>query len=267
MLAQQLVRSFINMLKEDGYFVTISSALEDWVALMNAAPKISVINPTFDPRVSDLSAQNSFWLRVTDQTDTPVACIANRLFVTDDYVEVIRSWRLWYDRGLTAIRPLNIVLPDDLPFIDGRIGHHGGLWVHPDHRKRGLSFVLPRLTRALSLVRFRPDWHCGMVFAALGDSRLPLANYGYPHMVPCIEGYFPVTDRPERVYMTYISQEEMLDQTRGDLDLLELHPDKKAVDVMAIARQRQDQPAIPARRVVHERPDVLVPRHAGVLHG
>ncbi|MEQ9643382.1 MAG: hypothetical protein RIM84_25400 [Alphaproteobacteria bacterium] len=241
---RKLVRAYLARLERDGFYVTVSSDMNAWVSMMEAAPAIRVVNPTFDPAHSQLDASNSFWVRVTDMADNPVACIANRLFDTDDYLGLIRNWRLWYDRGLKEVRPLNIVLPDTVPFVAGRIGHHGGLWVHPGHRKRGLSFVLPRLTRALSLANFRPDWHCGMVFGDLGDSGLPKWGYGYTNMELCIDGYFPVTGRDERVYMTYISRADMLDQTRGDLDLLELHPDQQLVDVVAVAGQRQDQPRV-----------------------
>ncbi len=241
---RKLVRTYLARLERDGFYVTVSSDMNAWVSMMEAAPAIRVVNPTFDPEYSQLDASNSFWVRVTDMADNPVACIANRLFVADDYLDLIRSWRLWYDRGLKEVRPLNIVLPDSVPFISGRVGHHGGLWVHPGHRKRGLSFVLPRLTRALSLTNFQPAWHCGMVFGDLGESGLPLWGYGYANMDLCIDGYFPVTDRDERVYMTRISRDEMLQQARRDLDLLELHPDQQLVDVVAVAGERQHEPRV-----------------------
>lgn len=255
-----LVRTYIERLERDGMFVTVSTDMAAWVRMMKAMPKTRVVNPTFDPEFSQLNAANSFWVRITDMADNPVACIANRLFVTDDYVGLIRSWRLWYDRGLKPVRPLNIVLPSQTPFIAGRIGHHGGLWVHPGHRKRGLSYVLPRLTRALSLANFNVDWHAGMVFGDLGDSGLPKWGYGYTNMDLCIDGYFPVTDREERVYMTYIGREAMLKQARWDLDLLELHADQQLVDVVAVAGERQGETRVPAGRAVHERADMLVAR-------
>ena len=236
---RKLVRTTQQRLEREGFYLTINSDMSAWARMMRAMPKTRVVNPTFDPECSQLDATNSFWVRVTDAADNPVACIANRLFVTDDYVDLMRTWRLWYDRGPRQIRPLNIVLPPEAPFVSGRIGHHGGLWVHPGHRKRGLSYLLPRLTRALSLVNFQVDWHCGMVFGDLGDSGLPKWGYGYTGMDLCIDGYFPVTEREERVYMTYISRDEMLNQARWDLDLLELHADEQLVDIVTVAGERQ----------------------------
>lgn len=255
-----LAQTYIRRLERDGLYVTISSDMAAWTRMMKAMPKTRVVNPTFDPEFSQLDAANSFWIRITDMADNPVACIANRLFVTDDYVGLIRAWRLWYDRGPRQVAPLNIVLDEQVPFIAGRIGHHGGLWVHPGHRKRGLSYVLPRLTRALSLSTWDVDWHAGMVFGDLGESGLPLWGYGYTDQALCIDGYFPVTDRAEKVYMTYIAKAAMLQQARWDLDLLELHTDQQLVDVVAIAGERQGQPRVAAGGTVHERADVLVAR-------
>jgi hypothetical protein len=260
-----LVRKFIERLQKDGFYVTISTEMAGWVKLMKASPRITTVNPTFDPDYSQLDATNSFWIRITDMADNPVACIANRLFVTDDYVGLMRSCRLWYDKTLTPVQQLNIVLDDRVPVIAGRIGHHGGLWVHPGHRKRGFSYVLPRLVRSISLTQFLADWHCGIVLGDLADSRLPIYGYGYTGMDLAIDGYFPVMKREDRVYMTSISRPEMLDQARRDLDLLELHADKQLVDVVAIACEGQGQPGVAARGVVHEGADVLVPRRAGVL--
>jgi hypothetical protein len=258
--SRKLAQTYIRRLERDGLYVTISSDMAAWVRMMKAMPKTRVVNPTFDPDCSQLDASNSFWVRITDMADNPVACIANRLFVSDDYVGLIRSWRLWYDRGPTQVRPLNIVLSDEVPFIEGRVGHHGGLWVHPGHRKRGLSYVLPRLTRALSLSTWDVAWHAGMVFGDLGDSGLPKWGYGYTDMALCIDGYFPVTDRDERVYMTYIDRPAMLQQARRDLDLLELHADQQLVDVVAVAGERQGEARVAAGRAVHERADMLVAR-------
>jgi GNAT superfamily N-acetyltransferase len=221
-------------LAELGLELTVETDLADWAALMRSSPKIAAVNPTFDPAQSWLNPSNSFWLRV-NQGERTVACIANRLFVTDDYIGLKRSLRLWYDLKPTLLRePMNIVLDEDVPHIAGRIGHHGGLWVHPDWRGLGLSTLLPRLVRKLSLRHFDVDWHCGIVLEGLAMSGLPYRGYGYPHMALCIEGYFPVTGQHEKVFMTYIDRQEMLGQLVSDLEGFEADADQKAVRLKAV---------------------------------
>lgn len=209
---QAVISLYLDELDRMGLELTVETDMAGWADVMRSAPKMSLLNPTFDPSESHLHPGNSFWLRLRHEGQT-VACIANRLFITDDYIGLKRSFRLWYDLKPVLVRqPLNIVLPEDVPHINGRVGHHGGLWVHPDWRGHGLAGTLPRLTRALSMRHFDVDWHCGAVLKHIADRGLPLKAYGYPHMDICIDGYFPVTNQNETVYMGWITRPEILKQ-------------------------------------------------------
>jgi len=214
-----------------GLEVEFSTQMNGWVETIRTAPKRGVVNPTFDPRHSDLSPANAFWVRLSEgPDDRTVACIANRVFETDDYRDLLRTQRLWYSRG--PRRLVDLVLPSDMPVISGRVGHHGGLWIHPDWRKHGLSGYLTKLMRCASLRQFEVDWHCGSVFAVIAEKGLPTApetGYGYPHMALAIDGWFPVTDRDERVYLPWISRPEMLDQLGREVERLVQHRDQEAL--------------------------------------
>lgn len=190
----------------------VETDMAHWVSVMRQAPQIAAVNPSYDPARCRLTPYSAFWLNALSHGRT-VACIANRLFVTDDFVGLMRTGRLWSDRpAADRLRPAGLVpLRGRSPFA-GRIGHHGGLWVHPDWRGRRLAVLLPRLTRALSLRQFAVDWHCGLTLEALAGHAVPIKAYGYSRQELCIDGHFPVTGRNDRVYLTSISRAEMLAQ-------------------------------------------------------
>jgi hypothetical protein len=228
----QIGRALIGL----GLDVEFSVDLGEWVDTIRSAPKNGVVNPAFDPRHSDLSPSNAFWIRLYEiETERTVACIANRMFETADFLDLWRTQRLWYSRGPRQV--IELAVPSDMPRIAGRVGHHGGLWIHPDWRKHGLSGYLTKLTRCASLRQFEVDWHCGSVFAAIAEKGLPTApqtGYGYPHMVLAIDGWFPVTNRHERLYLPWISRPEMLDQLGRELERLVADRNQQAIRFAAV---------------------------------
>jgi hypothetical protein len=207
----------VRHLTKIGLAPTFSEDLSGWVAMIESAPGRDRVNPTFHPLHSDVTPDNAFWIKLTDaDTGRAIACIANRVFETDDWLEVMRSQRLWF-RSPPG-RPIDIV-PDSLPLIAGRVGHHGGLWIHPEFRKHGLSGFMTRLARCRSLGRWNVDWHCGLVAAKIAEKGLPttpVTGYGYPRMALVIDGRYPVIDHPERVFVPWISRDEMLAQLAAE---------------------------------------------------
>jgi hypothetical protein len=230
--------SILAHLAELGLTITFSTEMTEWVNAITNAPRRGIVNPTFDPAHNDLTPENAFWVAATDRaTGQLVACIANRVFITHDYRDLLRTQRLWYASGPRRLVELT-PQAEAMPRIAGRVGHHGGLWIHPDWRKRGLSGHLTKLVRSASLRRFDVDWHCGSVFAAIAEKGLPIApetGYGYPRMVLAIDSWFPITDKPERVYLRWISRPEMLAQLAGDLTRRLIHDrDREAVGFSAM---------------------------------
>ncbi len=206
---QDFIDFSLGWLEDRNYTLTVDADMAGWARAMSNAPSIAVVNPTFDPRYSKLTPDDSFWLdiRVGSQT---VAMMAARLFVTDDYLEIKRSGRLWYDPLRPGDVPLTLTVPPGTPTICGNVGHEGGLWVHPVHRKRGLSVVLPHLIRALACRQWDLDWQTGATMRGVGESGLAQRAYGAPHVVPVYEGHFLVTQRPDRIFLVYMSRDELM---------------------------------------------------------
>jgi len=232
----------VDLLNRSGFNVMLRTDMAVWRStVVDGGYKI---NPTFDPDLNALGGANAFWLQVTMPGEGTVGCIANRVFATSDYVAIIENGTLWYEHPPATVARMTFLLPHLRGHIKGAIGHHGGLWVAPQFRGQGLSWILPRLTRALSILRWDVDWHCGMVFGSLRDRGVPTDNYGYSAVELCIDGYFPPTDSEERLFMTMIRRYDMDLQIVRDLDLMKLHADKQVIDFAPIARQRQDQPLV-----------------------
>ncbi|HZB92973.1 MAG TPA: hypothetical protein VE397_16110, partial [Stellaceae bacterium] len=166
------------------------------------------VNPVFDPRHSRLFPETNFWLDVKAGSQT-IATTAERLFVTDDVLDLLRSMRPWLAEPPAEYGQLAVSLPPGSPEIGGIVGHEGGVWVHPQHRKRGLSVILPHLSTALARREWDIDWQTGIVRGTLGDCGMATWAYGFAHVEPCFEGYFPLTRSDDRSYFCYMNREEL----------------------------------------------------------
>jgi hypothetical protein len=235
-IIQSCFDTTIEALNAIGLEVTFSPDLTGWVAVMAQAPRIHLIIPTFNPEHNDLTADDAFWVKLSQARDgAPIACIANRLYVTEDFLDLMRTQRLWFNRGGPR-QPVELCAPADMPLISGRVGHHGGLWIHPDWRKHGLSGYLTRLVRCASLRRFEVDWHCGFVHGTLADKGIAttaVSGYGYPRMVLAMNGWNPITDRVDRFYLPWISRAEILVQLAEETRRLIDHRNQEAVRLPA----------------------------------
>lgn len=188
-----------------GLRLFVNHDMAQWVGHIRTADRADGVNPTFNPENTDqLTPATSFWLAVRDGSDRVVACIAGRVFTTDDFSHLIRSLKLWYDPVPAHLRQeLRLVLPPQVPILAGRVAHIGGLWVHPVHRKTGLSALLQGLAHGLLVDLYEADWVTAIEFAKITDKAALVAAYGPRQMVPCIEEYFPPTGRFERIFLTY----------------------------------------------------------------
>jgi GNAT superfamily N-acetyltransferase len=210
--ARDVVQDFVDYalawFDDRNYTLAIDADLAGWAATMRGIPG-SFVNPAFDPAQSRLTAKDSFWLDVRAGSETVATCAA-RLFLTDDVLDLLRSLRLWFAEPPVDYGRLAIAMPPGAPVIHGRVGHEGGLWVHPQHRKRGLSAVLPHLTRAICAHEWQIDWQTGIARQGIGECGIATWAYGMPHVERCFDGYFPPTRSRERFYLVYMDREELL---------------------------------------------------------
>jgi len=207
-------------LKARDYEPMVRSDMSAWVAAMQDAPGMTVVNPTFDPRWHGLSEATCFWIDVRRGRQT-VATIAARLLCTDDYFELLRSMRLLFDPPRPHLSRWDITLADNTPRLSGRVGHEGGMWIHPEHRRIGMSVILPHLVRAIAFDRWALDWQTGIGIDAVGTSGLLETAYGMSHVQLCYVGPSPVPIKkgsedvpiegpPIRLYSAHLNRNEIL---------------------------------------------------------
>jgi hypothetical protein len=233
-LATQINQSIAMFIEGRNLFVQIGEDIRDWGAIMRAADGATIVNPAFDPDYCDLNRDNSFWSAITDDVGSVVGCVASKLVNTDDFRDDISTCSLWLgNRVDSETEPMTLLLPSHVPHIADRVAFHGGLWLHPSVRGLGLAHLIPRMARAAAERRFQADWHCGFVFGALGDAKVPVKAYGYSNCELAVDGYFPVTKKAEKLYLPWDSRDEWVAASLNWMNASVRPRDEQLVDQVA----------------------------------
>lgn len=249
-----LANQLTNLLNESGYFVEIDSRMDRLMTEVLHAEGKKASNPEFDPALHDLSPGKAFWIRVRTGSDSTAAFIAGRLIETRQFLEFARSYRLWYGDKIIFTVPLQIVVDHDVQIPNGRIVFDGAMWVHPNHRGRGLSWAVGRLLRAIATDKWDPDWIFGLAYRGISQTRLPLYSYGYPRLDHFADGFWHPGYCPHELNLATITRQEICDQVIDDSAYLSDRPGlrldrdfadsvrMRAVDIAALERPLIDLP-------------------------
>jgi GNAT superfamily N-acetyltransferase len=197
------------------------------------------VNPCFDPMKTDHQA--AFWIDIRSGVDR-VATMAVRYIETPAYYPWVRSGQLWQRLPCS---PIDIKISDNGP--GGRLAHTGGLWVHPDWRGIGISWLLPRLIRVLALQAWNINYSTGLVFEQLHRTGLAAQNYGAQRIRFLFEGWFPPTGRNERLFGLEYDRPYLLEGVRKDMLLIRNDADQKMRHLAPIAKKGRHEPTIDAR--------------------
>ncbi len=175
----------------------------------------SFANPTFDPKESRMGPRD-FFIRLIDETGRSVATSAERVFDTEDLLEMIAVGTLSYADGYRQRHPVErIELQPVSTRFSGRISHSGSTWTHPDWRRRGLAMYMTYLTRALSFRNYGCSINTGFVLQKLNDTSVPRLSYGYPHIELVVDGLFPPVGPDQRLYLCWVTREEFVESVRA----------------------------------------------------
>ena len=122
----------------------------------------TAMSPIFDPAQSNLRIDSAFWLEAYDDEGDTVAAHAARLFdwTKTNAVDEIRDLRVFYDDPSPHIAAGESVELDGAAVarIRGRNVYGGALWVRPDYRRRGLTTIMPRISRTYAFTRWDTEF-------------------------------------------------------------------------------------------------------------
>lgn len=240
-IIQDYLFAAAELLARDDLRVTTETDMAGWVSIVSSAPRSAGVNPTFNPAMTDHA--DAYWLHVTHGQRT-AAVIAARFIECSGYYDFIRAGALW-SRDPSA--RVDILI--DEPGPAGRLAHTGGLWVDPDYRGIGLSWLMPRFNHCFATLRWDLASITAMVFEGLKKTGIPEKNYGSEISRLMIDGHFEPTGRPERITSLEYSRDFIIDRARNDAQLIGNDGDQQMRDLAPIASQRNDQAAVHRRDV------------------
>lgn len=177
------VQRFCQLLSEKiavlGLDVYVESNFADYIRLRRQMSPGYIHNPTYDPSHSELSFQNAFWLRAVESSGDTVAMGTQRVIDTDNFLDELKSMRLWHDRPNRIGGVVEVSGLESAAQLTGRIGHTGGLWIEPKYRKKNLSGLLDHLGRGLMLRNFWFDHVTAVITEDLAKTGIAIKQYGW----------------------------------------------------------------------------------------
>jgi len=199
-----------------GYILTYRYDSAGWAAFVARAmaehsedgPKS--LSPMYDPAVSNVGPHNFFWLEVL-RDDRPAGLVCTRLFEVEDFRELVRSGRVWWDRPpRPPARDPGVADHPMLNEVRGRLAFDGSYWIAPGHRGGPITRHLLYLLRDLASRNLEAEWRCAMVRRGPAERmRRFCRNLHYDHHLPFIDAWYPPAARAQP-YDLFLSRLEPL---------------------------------------------------------
>jgi hypothetical protein len=141
--------------------------------------------PMFNPEMGGATPKTSFALIGRNSASEVVATLAARFYdwSTTTLHEESESLRMFVSDPEAAFKrgdKCEIRTPI-AKAISGRVVFGGAVWYRPDLRGKGLSMILPRVSRAYAFTRWKPDFFINIMADAVVAGGLA-ERAGYPHV-------------------------------------------------------------------------------------
>lgn len=162
------------------------------------------IMDNFNPAMTDISAQNAFWIAGENEAGEIVTTSGGRLYYWPDTTLADHVVEAFF--GNDSGQACTLTAPA-ATLITGAVFLAGSTWVRPDYRGRELSQLLPRLARAFAMARWPLDWTMAFIQRPMADSGLAV-GYGSKHLSYSV--FFPETPYGE-IALSYTSGGEIYD--------------------------------------------------------
>ena len=204
-------------LGELGLTLHVDTDMHAFVDYLSRQEQTHGVPTSHDPHRCHLHPGNSFWVYIKhDASGDVVGCQAQRLIVTDDFVEECLAQTLFEDLTPSLdIEPLGANEADDFR-LSGRIVFGGGLYIRPDWRGVGL-LIFNRASRSIGLRHFKADYFCGMQLNTTRRRALALTGFDFTHVKPFIKGGLPRKPQADDVQLAWSSRAEWMEAIRREL--------------------------------------------------
>lgn len=118
----------------------------------------SPLTPIFHPAYSNLRIDGAFWIEGVDDGGETVLTNAGRLYDWHGTTlgDELRSLRVFFEDPAPHLAAGDFARVDapSADRISGRVVFTGAMWVRPDYRRRGLTKIVPRITRLYAFTRW-----------------------------------------------------------------------------------------------------------------
>jgi hypothetical protein len=148
--------------RERGVYLSFGTFEELVEANANNTSSWHPLIPLFNPKNGGFSDHNAFCILGRNAQGEIVATQAARLYDWRDtsFYEEAKSLRLFYEDPARLKQPTERceISAESTKFVSGKVCFSGGGWYRRDYRKKELSTILPRVSRALAFTRWDSDY-------------------------------------------------------------------------------------------------------------
>ncbi len=161
------------------------TTIDELAAFNRRFLKDSPLMPVFNPRMKGLAERPSFAILGRDHTGQIVATQAARLYDWPDtcLTEEAQSLKMFYGDEPPPIGTACQVSAPSGRAVTGRVTYSGAGWYESQYRKRELSYILPRMSRALALTQWNSDFTISFVEWVIVKKGVA-SRYGYTRLEP-----------------------------------------------------------------------------------
>ncbi len=198
----------------------------------------------FSPELGSINHSNSFALIGRNASGKVIAAQAARFYDVGEHTfkEETESLRLYYsdpDNQRLPGESCTITAPA-ADMIAGQFIYSGAVWYHPEYRKQGLTSILPRITKALSLTKWGSDVTLSfMVDKVVAGGTAQRAGYRHVEWEVLLRNSL---FGDARLALIWSNAEELVDYFSGLLA-----PTEAQVDSVVNQRPAYDNPAAVAQ--------------------
>jgi hypothetical protein len=167
--------------RERGVFLSFSTFDELLEVNRRNSETWKPIIPIFNSAVSGMDPSEGFCILGRNAAGDVVATQAARLYdwAGSNFVDEAHSLRMFYKDPAKSLpgEAYEVTAPSGRE-IRGRVVFSGGVWFRPDYRRKWLTAILPRISRAYAFTRWSTDCTMTMMAEGIVKSGMP-ARVGY----------------------------------------------------------------------------------------